>query len=180
MSLDLCHAAESVPEEGAAIIVDGDAVVDVSIRRALCIEVGETKLGARLRARLTSLLPKLAAHYSVALTGFEPPQIVRYPAGGFYRPHIDTERSSKNLPELHARKVSCVVFLNGRGDATDGVSFDGGALAFYRLAERPTTENCKTFLYPDRNLMVAFKSDTYHEVMPVTAGERWTLVTWFF
>jgi predicted 2-oxoglutarate/Fe(II)-dependent dioxygenase YbiX len=34
-------------------------------------------------------------------------------------------------------------------------------------------------LYPEPNLLVAFRSETFHEVLPVAAGVRWTLATWF-
>jgi predicted 2-oxoglutarate/Fe(II)-dependent dioxygenase YbiX len=32
----------------------------------------------------------------------------------------------------------------------------------------------------EQSLLVGFKSDVKHEVTPVTSGERFTLVTWFF
>jgi predicted 2-oxoglutarate/Fe(II)-dependent dioxygenase YbiX len=175
----LCIDAQAGAPEAATITRGSDVVVDPSIRRAECFDITEAKLRADVHRQLDAILPKLAAHYGVALSGFEKPQVVRYPAGGFYRPHTDSDEGSHGSAEACRRKVSCVVFLNGSGSSTEDVRFAGGALAFFRLAERPTSENCKTFLYPETNLLVAFKSGVYHEVCAILAGFRWTLVTWF-
>ena len=175
----LCVDAWAGASEAATIISGSDVVVDPSVRRAECFDITEAQLREDVHRQLDAVLPKLAAHYGVALSGYEAPQVVRYPPGGFYRPHTDSDERSHGSAEAYRRKVSCVVFLNGSGPSTRDTSFAGGALAFFRLAERPTSENCKTFLYPEPNLLVAFKSGVYHEVLPVLAGFRWTLVTWF-
>jgi SM-20-related protein len=176
----LCVEAETGDSEAAAIVSGTDVVVDPSVRRAECFDITEARLREEVHRQLDAVLPRLAAHYGVALSGYEAPQVVRYPTGGFYRPHKDSDDRSHGSADAYRRKVSCVVFLNGSGRSARDTGFAGGALAFFRLAEPPTSENCKTFLYPEPNLLVAFKSEVYHEVLPVMAGFRWTLVTWFY
>jgi SM-20-related protein len=179
-SPDLCealrHACDAASTEAASILVNGVATVDSSVRHAETSEILDRDLSARAGNRLGSILPTAAKHYGVKLTDYEAPQIVRYRAGRFYRPHIDNDGAESGTSR---RKVSCVVFLNSSGRSTDNAGFVGGALAFFRLAEDPTEDNCKTLLYPTAGLLVAFKSSLYHEVLPVVAGERFTLVTWF-
>ena len=51
-------------------------------------------------------------------------------------------------------------------------SYTGGTLNFY--------DQTKEFgLEGETGLLVAFTSDTFHEVIPVTSGERFTIITWF-
>jgi predicted 2-oxoglutarate/Fe(II)-dependent dioxygenase YbiX len=166
--------------EAATIIGDGgDVIIDQTVRRAESFDITDAGLRTDVSRQFDTLLPGLAAHYGVALSGYEAPYVVRYPTGGFYRPHTDNDEGGHGSPETSHRKVSCVVFLNGTGPAAQEDSFAGGALAFFRLANRPNSETCKTFLYPEPNLLVAFRSGVCHEVLPVMAGCRWTLVTWF-
>jgi SM-20-related protein len=176
----LCIDAQAGASEAATITRGSDVVVDRTVRRADCFDIREAGLQAEVHRQLDAILPKLAAHYGVALSNFEKPQVVRYPAGGFYRPHTDSDDESHGSGETYRRKVSCVVFLNDSASSGEDVRFAGGALAFFRLTDRPTSENCKTFLYPETNLLVAFKSEIYHEVRPILDGFRWTLVTWFY
>jgi SM-20-related protein len=163
----------------AHILISGVATVDTKVRHAECCDIHDHVLNTCVDNRLKSVLPAAAKHYAVELTNYESPQIVRYPAGGFYRPHIDSCWVNSGPTTPSVRKISCVVFLNGSGRSTDNASFVGGSLAFFKLAEDPSEDNCKTLLYPALGLLVAFRSNVYHEVLPVMAGERFSLVTWF-
>jgi SM-20-related protein len=176
---ELRLAVERWPAEAAYIFAEGVASVDERVRRAESCDISEAAPSISVCDRLKAVLPTIATHFGVPLTSYEPPQIVRYRVGGYYRPHVDASRSSAGPAVLRHRTVSCVVFLNGSEDAADNANFVGGALAFFRLVEPPTFDNCKTFLYPVSGLLVAFRSSIYHEVLPVIAGERFTLVTWF-
>jgi SM-20-related protein len=178
---ELCHelrlTIEKVPAQPASIFVDGVVTADPGVRRADCYDLAAGPLRVNVCSRLDAILPAVAKHYEVPLTGYEAPQIVRYSTGGFFRPHVDNAPSSDGPAELRRRKVSCVAFLNSSTNSSEG--FVGGALAFFRLAEQPSCDNSKTFLYPVTGLLVAFRSDVYHEVLPVMANERFALVTWF-
>lgn len=83
--------------------------------------------------------------------------LLKYEVGGFYKQHTD---SFKDRP----RAVSCSFALND--------DYEGGEFAFF---DRELVYNLKkgscimfpsNFMYP-------------HEIMPVTSGTRYSIVTWF-
>jgi hypothetical protein len=84
-------------------------------------------------------------------------ELLKYGVNGFYVEHID---SFKDRP----RAVSCSFILN------DG--YEGGEFAFFdrELKYKPKKGSCimfpSNFMYP-------------HEIMPVTSGTRYSIITWF-
>jgi predicted 2-oxoglutarate/Fe(II)-dependent dioxygenase YbiX len=84
-------------------------------------------------------------------------ELLRYAEGCFYTEHTD---SFKERP----RAVSCSFILND--------DFEGGEFAFfdkelvYKLEKGDALMFPSNFMYP-------------HEVMPVTNGTRYSIVTWF-
>jgi predicted 2-oxoglutarate/Fe(II)-dependent dioxygenase YbiX len=83
--------------------------------------------------------------------------LLRYQVGNFYKTHTD---SFKERP----RSVSCSFMLND--------DYEGGEFAFfdrelvYRLKKGSCIMFPSNFMYP-------------HEIMPVTSGTRYSIVTWF-
>jgi predicted 2-oxoglutarate/Fe(II)-dependent dioxygenase YbiX len=172
----LLDLGRSGPAEAARVLVGEAGLVDGRVRRAGQLRLTDVLL-AQVGRLLDALLPELAEHFAVRLSGYQLPQLIRYTAGDFYRAHTDNHPGGP--PELAARKVSCVAFLNGHTLPVSAGGFVGGALAFYRLTPRPTPDDCRTLLRPEPGLLVAFPSGLYHEVWPVLEGERYTLVTWY-
>lgn len=82
--------------------------------------------------------------------------VVRYTTGCFYKQHTD-------MGNKYNRVLSIVILLND--------DFSGGELAFF---------NAKYVIPLKKNDMVIFPSNFMypHQVMPVTSGTRYTLVTW--
>lgn len=84
-------------------------------------------------------------------------QLLKYSEGGFYGQHTDSYK-------LHPRSVSCSFILND--------DFDGGEFAFfdrelkYKLSKGDAIMFPSNFMYP-------------HEIMPVTKGIRYSIITWF-
>lgn len=84
-------------------------------------------------------------------------ELLKYPEGCFYTQHTD---SFKARP----RAVSCSFILNDE--------FEGGEFAFfdrelkYKLSKGDAIMFPSNFMYP-------------HEVMPVTKGTRYSIITWF-
>ncbi len=84
-------------------------------------------------------------------------ELLKYPEGCFYIQHVD---SFKARP----RAVSCSLMLND--------DFEGGEFAFfdrklkYKLGKGDAIMFPSNFMYP-------------HEVMPVTQGTRYSIITWF-
>lgn len=84
-------------------------------------------------------------------------ELLKYEVGDFYKTHTD---SFKDRP----RAVSCSFMLND--------DYEGGEFAFfnrelvYKLKKGSCIMFPSNFMYP-------------HEVMPVTSGTRYSIVTWF-
>ena len=134
-----------------------------SARRATRIAVSENARTA-IVGLLEGLKPRIEAHFNRALDGFEAPQFLRYGPGDYFVAHQDG-----NTPLVHDesrfRKVSVVIFVS----APD--AYSGGSLVLH--AEPPVT------LAPAPGTLVAFPSETTHEVLPVTRGERLSIVSWY-
>jgi SM-20-related protein len=132
-------------------------------RRSTRVAVSET-----VRAKVVGLLervqPQLEEYFGLRLEGFEAPQFLRYGPGDYFVAHQDG-----NTPLVHDesrfRKVSVVIFVS----APD--AYSGGSLVLH--AERPLT------LGPAPGTLVAFPSETTHEVLPITRGVRLSIVSWY-
>ncbi|HLA64002.1 MAG TPA: 2OG-Fe(II) oxygenase [Rhodothermales bacterium] len=162
---------------GVAATVTGrttTGAVESHVRRAAHVHVvPETR--ARVAAALDALRPAAEAHFGEPLGACEPPQFLRYEAGDFFVPHQDG-----NTPlirdDTRFRRVSAVLFLSTPSEAPEPDTYGGGALRFYAS---PFVPSPPTTAPADPGTLVAFRSETTHEVTPVTHGERYTVVTWF-
>ena len=135
-------------------------------RRATAIDVPEATR-AEMAALLDRLRPRLAGHFGRPLDSCEEAQFLRYVEGDYFVAHQDG-----NTPLLHDdtrfRKVSVVLFVN------DGYS--GGELMLHEGYGPSETSVAVT---PRPGTLVAYPSETTHEVLPVSAGERLTIVSWY-
>ena len=84
-------------------------------------------------------------------------ELLKYPNGCFYIQHTD---SFKARP----RAISCSFILND--------DFEGGEFAFFDRELKYKLEKGDAIMFPS-NFMYP------HEVMPVTKGTRYSIVTWF-
>ena len=84
-------------------------------------------------------------------------ELLKYPEGCFYTEHTD---SFKARP----RAVSCSFILND--------DYEGGEFAFFNRELKYKLEKGDAIMFPS-NFMYP------HEVMPVTQGTRYSIVTWF-
>jgi predicted 2-oxoglutarate/Fe(II)-dependent dioxygenase YbiX len=84
-------------------------------------------------------------------------ELLKYPEGGFYIEHTD---SFKARP----RAVSCSFILND--------DFEGGEFAFFNRELKYKIEKGDALLFPSIFMYP-------HEVMPVTKGTRYSIITWF-
>lgn len=87
-------------------------------------------------------------------TGFE---LLRYREGGFFRQHTDAYHEVQ-------RALACSYLLDD--------DFEGGGFAFFDRARIFTLRKGDALLFP-ANFMYP------HEVLPVTRGVRYAVVTWF-
>jgi SM-20-related protein len=145
-----------------------------SARKASRIAVGDAACAAVVEL-LEGLQPRIAAHFGRRLDGFEEPQFLRYRAGDYFVAHQDG-----NTPLVHDesrfREVSVVIFLSAQSEHPMPETFCGGSLVLYGpvgRAEPPLA------LAPTPGTLVAFPSETTHEVLPIRYGERLSVVSWY-
>jgi predicted 2-oxoglutarate/Fe(II)-dependent dioxygenase YbiX len=130
-------------------------------------------------AHITDLLMQrrddLERHFGAPLSACEPPHFLQYLPGDFFVAHQDG-----NTPLIYDhsrfRKISAVIFLSAFShDATPG-SYGGGALVLHGPYSGPPL---RVRLTPEPGTLVCFRAETTHEVLPVTRGERFTIVSWY-
>ena len=171
--LEQIHKASPTP----ARVFDGApaAVVDMAARNTWNVPLDGT---AELAGRIGALHVSLAGHFKTPLAGHEGPTVLMYQPGGFYEPHVDRADDDEGILPGR-RRVSVVIFLNGMSPEPGPGDYAGGALTFYGLVDDPAWRSFGFALDPTPGLLVAFPSHILHEVTPVTAGDRYTIVDWF-
>jgi hypothetical protein len=88
-------------------------------------------------------------------TGYE---LLRYSTGGFYKEHTD------NMGASMYREVSCSILINN--------NFTGGDFSFFGEKNIYTLDQGDILMFPASFIFP-------HAVLPVTSGERISMVTWF-
>jgi SM-20-related protein len=172
------QARRTVPRPAAVFDGRPAAGVDMAVRNTWEVPV-EGAAASDLAARVGAIRSDLSAHFQMPLGGHEGPTVLLYQPGGFYEPHVD--RSGRGEPVIHParRRVSVVVFLNAMRTPPGPADYSGGALTFYDLMDDAAWRGFGFALEPSPGLLIAFPSDVVHEVRPVTAGDRYTIVDWF-
>ena len=152
------------PTTQAPVYIEGtEGTIHETIRKTTSLHPADETFW-QIHERLLRLRSALEDHFGTSLTDCERPQFLRYEKGDFFVRHQDGNTHQLDFDHLRVRRISIVVFLND--------SFSGGTLNFY--------DSTTTFpLMGETGLLVAFKADTYHEVLPVTSGERFTIISWF-
>jgi SM-20-related protein len=158
---------------------DGTFGVNPSFRSAKWGKVS-SKSSSEVKSVLAQLQSSLEKHFQEQLTGFEEPQFLIYHPGDFYSQHGDSSKDPESADYLKKRRVSIVVFLNAESDQPHDGCYGGGALTFYGLINDPRMKNHGLPLVGEEGMLIAFPSDIIHEVTPVTHGERFTIVSWFY
>ena len=173
---DIRGLMESRPSEKAYVksLERGD-FVDENLRNTQVVEI-PIEFARTIRDRLDELIPALETYFNIPLTLQEKPQFLLYGPGGCYKAHRDvpTEPAATN-EAIARRRVSIVIFLN---DRSGSVSYTGGDLLFFGLSPDPQWKDYAVPMEPETGLLLAFRSETLHEVRPVTDGRRYTIATW--
>lgn len=105
-------------------------------------------------------------YYGFDIDQFEPLQFTRYDAGRseFYGPHVDCAYGI--VSQMTSRKLSMTVQLSDPDD------YAGGELLLHVGHKKPLKAPV------ERGSVIVFPSNILHEVTPVKAGRRYSLVTW--
>jgi SM-20-related protein len=144
------------------------------VRRSTRMSV-PARTAEQITARLMQQTDALQQRFGHPLSSCEPPQFLRYLPGDFFVAHQDG-----NTPLIHDdsrfRKVSAVIFLSVFSRASAPESYGGGALVLHGPTSGP---DLRVPLTPAPGTLICFRAETTHEVLPVTHGERFTIVSWY-
>lgn len=161
------------PVSAALTYGKGEAAVDERVRRARRISPSADTVASVTR-RLEEHRKKLEEHFGIELSGLEEPQFLCYRIGDFFVAHQDGNTGLVNLETDRTRRVSVTLFLNNQSAEQQPDTYGGGSLVFsdWRTSARHE-------FVGEAGMLLAFRSETTHEVIPVTHGERYAIVTWY-
>jgi SM-20-related protein len=153
----------------------GSGAIDELVRKSVRVTPRpETVLS--VRQRLLECKPEIEEHFRVSLSECEEPQFLRYRVGDFFVAHQDGNTGLLQLDQ-ETRRVSVVIFLSERADTMEEGVYCGGALIFHDW--RTNQGSAELRLKREPGTLVAFHSETTHEVKPVTHGERLSIACWY-
>src|SRR5215211_4263360 len=160
------------PTTQAPVYIEGtEGTVHETVRKTTSLHPADETF-SQVHEQLMRQKSALEAHFDMSLTDCERPQFLRYEKGDFFVRHQDGNTHQLDFDHLRVRRISIVVFLNDSSVEPQENCFSGGVLNFY--------DQNQTFgLEGETGLLVAFAADTFHEVVPVTSGERFTIISWF-
>jgi SM-20-related protein len=162
----------AAPTTQAPVYIQGtEGTIHENVRKTTSVHPSQETFD-RVHKLLLEQTSALSQHFSDTLTECEPPQFLRYQEGDFFVRHQDGNPRQDDFNHLKVRRISIVVFLNGHSADAQPDTYTGGVLNFYDQTKEYGLEG-------ETGLLVAFTSDTLHEVIPVTSGERFTIITWF-
>jgi SM-20-related protein len=164
--------------QGRSSVVYGSSqsgVVNETTRKSLRLTPAAETVDL-IAGRLVASMEQVARHFSATLSDYEDPQFLRYQVGDFFVAHQDGNTGLLRL-DTERRLVSTVIFLSREADSPEEGDYCGGSLVFTNL--RATPERAKFRLRAEPGTLIAFRSETTHEVTPVTHGERYSIVSWY-
>jgi SM-20-related protein len=153
---------------------DASGEIKPLVRRSTRMSV-PPRMAEQITARLMRQTDALEKRFGHALASCEKPQFLCYLPGDFFVAHQDG-----NTPLIHDdsrfRKVSAVIFLSAFSLSPAPESYGGGALVLHGPNSGP---DLRVPLTPAPGTLICFRAETTHEVLPVTHGERFTIVSWY-
>lgn len=166
----------SSPITQAPVYIQGESgVIHEEIRKTTSSHPSEETI-TKLQSLLFAQKSALEAHFGFSLTDCERPQFLRYQPGDFFVRHQDGNTQQLEFDHLRIRRISLIAFLNDCAAEPKENCYSGGELTFYDKRD----DDADAFpLRGETGLLVAFRADTYHEVLPVTSGDRFTVISWF-
>lgn len=174
LSRDACIRIRRAMDRGAADsadVLEAQIGPRESVRRAVSIEIDDA-LRLEVERQLDAARAAIASYHGLALSDREGAGFIRYPDGGFYRPHRD-RAAVASWPDAARRQIAAVIFLNSAVDAEPDGDFSGGALRLF-------VDALPLEFQPRAGLLVAFPADALHEVAVVRGGIRDAIVDWYY
>jgi len=163
--------AEAPTTQAPVYIQGSEGLVHDTVRKTTSVHPSSETFDD-VHVRMLQQKSALEQHFRETLHDCERPQFLRYEKGDFFVRHQDGNTRQLDFDHLRVRRISIVVFLNDFSAEPREGCFSGGTLNFY--------DQTMTFsLEGETGLLVAFTAETFHEVLPVTSGERFTIISWF-
>ena len=173
---DITTALAASPAHAATIygVADSASVVETTRRTSRIVPPPE--IVQLVEHRLAARQKEIASHYGINVETYEEPQFLRYRTGDFFVAHQDGNTGLMQDERERWRKISVVIFLNQHSKTAQDGMYGGGALVFSEWRRRPHGQlQC----HGEPGTLVAFPSETTHEVIPVTHGERYSIASWY-
>ena len=148
-------------------------VINENVRRVSHVQPSADTI-ALVTQRLMDQRGNVAEHFGVSLRLCEEPQFLCYRRGDFFVAHQDGNTGLINLETDKLRRISVSIFLNRQSEALEHDSFCGGSLRF-----SDWRKGSNFSVKAEAGTLVAFRSETTHEVTPITNGERYSIVSWY-
>jgi SM-20-related protein len=155
-----------------------DRTLDESKRSTLQVQVSP-RTRAFVEESLMERLPLLRRHFELEATECQEPTFLIYRPGDFFEPHRDLSTDERAPGFVKRRSISTIIFLSDEAAGEGPGEYAGGSLAFYGLLADPRCERIGIPVRGKTGMLVAFRSGVFHQVTPVTRGERFTVVSWF-
>jgi predicted 2-oxoglutarate/Fe(II)-dependent dioxygenase YbiX len=172
--LEIVNAIEASPAREGKVVRAGVETLEPAMR--VC---NEHDVDANLRERIAETIGGALEAANLPVPGdaiVDGPLFVSYEPGGFFRSHRDTASHADDPGIMRSRLWSFVLYLNGR-DEIDGLpSYDGGALVIYDPSLRGPHQ--RRVVVPEAGLLIFFRSELLHQVMPVREGTRYAAIGW--
>lgn len=165
----------------ACIYKDYSTKVEKNFRNTLQIDAQPSHCN-QVVARIKELQPRLETYFNTSLHGTSSISCLRYRTGDFFKLHSDVapkefSNGKDQTNNLFNRTITIVVFLNQEDDRDD--PYEGGTLSLFGLLHGSIASAYGIPIKAETGLLIAFRADLLHEVSEVTAGDRYTLLTWF-
>jgi SM-20-related protein len=162
-----------------ARVADRSYAVDQQSRKTNWAEVSD-QTSSTVSERLMSLRNDVAEVFGIKVSGVQQPQFLRYREGDFFAAHQDRGSDRKGAEFAQQREVSAVIFLNDETDEPGPDTYEGGALTLFGLLDAGDDRDVGLPVQGEAGALIGFPSEMLHEVTPITRGERFTVVSWFY
>lgn len=171
--------AARASEAKVGVFGTADAVIKPDKRKTQLIDVSE-ETRAYIVGRLRETRLDIEQHFGLTFgTELELPKFLIYRTGDYFRAHTDRREDGVAPRVAKLRRVNLVAFLNGESETVEPETFVGGSLTLYGLLDSPGWNDCGFRVVGTPGLLVAFPSTLFHEVLPITGGERYSIVSRF-
>ena len=150
--------------------------IDEDVRKSRRLSPSKETV-ALVNRRLLERRVEVEEFFKVTLDKCEDPQFLHYRAGDYFVAHQDGNTGLLQI-ETEQRKISAIIFLSNESDADipQPNTHCGGSLCFSNYRLNPGHFR----LVGEPGMLVAFRSETTHEITPLTSGERYSIVSWYW